>query len=380
MVGEPGVDEGRDLVAPQAPAVGEAVQEHDRWPLPRHLVLDAHTAHVDAHDTLLARAPVGATGVRPPRWTAARRGSAPVGGASRHRPPGSAPSRTGRCRRRPLRRSAATRRWTAGPGGSRGPGRPRTAGSGSMSQSSPSGSIRLASDLGIDLRQAVTVEVERGAVPGLDDGCRWPRPTPRSKAAGSSTPMARRVSRRARPCIMPMRRPASERRVGTRPRVGHGGHPGGHGLAVHGEAAVTVLDLGHHHDPVLEGLAVEPVGGQGQAAGRRRSSARRGAAPAWPCPPRWRSPPPPTCRCRPGRVSDRHAAVGLERATRGSAGWCRRRTGSGVRSRRTPSPRAPRRGDAPRPTPASPAAGSAGRWRRPRGRRGSPPPTWSAPR
>ena len=64
--GEPGVDEGGDLVAPQAAAVGETVQEDDGWPLSRHLVLDAHTTHVDAHHVpLLPGARKGSIGLKP---------------------------------------------------------------------------------------------------------------------------------------------------------------------------------------------------------------------------------------------------------------------------------------------------------------------------
>ena len=178
--GEPGVDEGRHLVAPQAPAVGEPVQEHDRRPLPRDLVLDAHTVHVDAHYASLSPWPRGAqpaSGRHDGQQLAAAgpelRCVAPTGAQGEH-------LLEQCCVGEDLvgRSYAATWMDEQRPGGSRGPDRPRTASLDDVPVVAL-GPIRLASDLGVDLRQAVTVEAERGAVPRLDGDIGGRLPTPR---------------------------------------------------------------------------------------------------------------------------------------------------------------------------------------------------------
>ena len=56
--------------------------------------------------------------------------------------------------------------------------------------------------------------------------------------------------------------PPSHRGVRARPGVAYGHHPRRHGRAIHQKGAVAILDLGHHHRLLIDGLAIEPMGGQ----------------------------------------------------------------------------------------------------------------------
>jgi hypothetical protein len=49
---EPRLGQDRHLVPPQAPAVREAVEQHERTAFPGDLVLDAYAIDVDAHSDL----------------------------------------------------------------------------------------------------------------------------------------------------------------------------------------------------------------------------------------------------------------------------------------------------------------------------------------
>ena len=243
-----------------------------------------------------------------------------------------------------------------------------------MFQSSPSGSVALATDLGVDLGQAVTVEAERGAVPGLDRrlGGLGPR---RAEGGGVVDARAPAACRAGPGC-------ASSPIDAPRPSDG----------LVHAHESATATT------PVATGapstvkrrwrssiLAMTTTrssrgspSSQCATRGRLRTDAVQRSM--------WRSSrmalsaalamtPTPQVPLSAGSVSDRHGAVGLEEGPHDRRGGAVGESGSGGRSTRTPSPRAPRPGAALPPTRASPAAGSAGRWRRPPGRRGSPPPS-----
>ena len=114
---------------------------------------------------------------------------------------------------------------------------------------------------------------EGGAVPRLDGlgGGGVERLGERRRVA---RPAARSWSRRVRACSMPIDAPRPVGGIGARPGVGHGHHAGGDRLAVDHEAAVAVLQPGHHLDALLQRRPVEPVGDQRKAAHQRLPAVR----------------------------------------------------------------------------------------------------------
>src|SRR6185437_17103161 len=64
---EPVLGQGRHLVPPQPPRVGEAVQQHDRAPLPGHLVLD--TDPIDIHPAHGPQPTLCPAGLGRPTWS-----------------------------------------------------------------------------------------------------------------------------------------------------------------------------------------------------------------------------------------------------------------------------------------------------------------------
>ena len=119
---------------------------------------------------------------------------------------------------------------------------------------------------------------------------------------------------------------------------------------------MAVLDLGHHHDSVLEGLAVEPVGGQRAGADDGRPGVDVAQVPHGLVRRAGDDPHPP--RAVVGRQGqDRHAPVGLEQGPhdrrRGAVGGTE--VAPVVDEAR--SPRAPRPDGAPRPPRATRGSG-----------------------
>ena len=154
--------------------------------------------------------------------------------------------------------------------------------------------------------------------------------------------------------------------------------PGRHRRAVDHEVPVAVLDLGHDRHPVVQALALRPVGGERQAAhdgrpalevGQRPHGAVAGAGDQTHAP----------RAVVGGQGQHRDRAVGLQQRAQ------RRRRGAVVGAEVDPvvdearGPRAPRAGDGRPPPPPNRRARSAGRRRRPRAGRRCPRRRWCAP-
>ena len=194
---EAGVDQGRDLVAPQPSRVGEAVQQDDgRDPSRSPRTRSRHRST----STRMCQPPFsqgpGAHRVGHATATSSAR-SGPSGGASRH----AAPSVSDLVEHRRaghdlLDRLAARRRPQEGPEAVRVLAGGELQRPGSVPYAGPRAG-RPRPDLGLDLRQPVAVEGERGPVPGLHHGRGGVVAGP-AKRPGSSVRSARSVSRRAR--------------------------------------------------------------------------------------------------------------------------------------------------------------------------------------